>query len=391
MGMGPLVEAGDTQYQAFHITTRTPSILKLHVWAPSFTGFGGGIAAFSRHMASGLSDLGHELRLFGKNDSSGSWSGHDLTGSKPFRGPTRTAGFAVSTLAAVFRSPPQHIISTHLNFGPLALLAKRLFGTRYTLVAHGIDVHPDLPERTLDAMRHADRVIAVSAWTRGRVIALEGIDPQKVSILPNAFDESRFTVGPRPERLLDAYDILPGEKVILTVGRLDQRERYKGYDRIIDALGEIQNRCGPVRFIVVGTGDDRDRVISLAREKGHEASVIFAGFVPPEDLADHYRLADAFAMPSTGEGFGIVFAEALACGTPVVAGNRDGSVDALDGGRLGKLVDPLSIRAIVDGVCDVLCGRGPALWYDRDALHNAVRLKFGRDAFAKRLTEALPI
>jgi glycosyltransferase involved in cell wall biosynthesis len=342
-------------------------------------------------MALGLGELGHELRLFGKNDSSGSWDGHDLTGAKPLIGAIRTAGFAVATLGAVLRSRPQHVISTHLNFGPVALLAKRLFGTRYTLVAHGIDVHPDLPARTLDAMRNADRIIAVSAWTRGRVTALGGIDPAKVTIVPNAFDETRFTAGPKPERLRKAYGILPGEKVLLTVGRLDQRERYKGCDRLIDALGDIQQRCGPVRFIVVGTGDDRDRVIALARDKGQEKSVVFTGFVAPEDLADHYRLADAFAMPSTGEGFGIVFAEALACGTPVVAGNRDGSVDALDGGRLGKLVDPLSGPAIVEGVCDVLCGRGPALWFDRQELHNAVRMKFGRDAFSKRLGEALLI
>ena len=342
-------------------------------------------------MASGLGELGHDLRLFGKNDRSGSWGGHALTGGKPLGGAIRTAGFAVAILGAVVRSRPNHVISTHLNFGPLALIAKRLFGTRYTLVAHGIDVHPDLPPRTLEAMRRADRIIAVSEWTRGRVTALGGIDPRNVSILPNAFDETRFTVGPKPQWLREAYGIRADEKVLLTVGRLDQRERYKGYDRIIDALSEIQQRCGPVRFIVAGTGDDRDRVVALAREKGHEKSVIFPGFVAPEDLADHYRLADVFAMPSTGEGFGIVFAEALACGTPVVAGNRDGSVDALDGGRLGKLVDPLSVAAIVDGVCDVLCGRGPALWYDREKLHKAVKTKFGRDAFAKRLNEALPI
>jgi glycosyltransferase involved in cell wall biosynthesis len=342
-------------------------------------------------MALGLGELGHELRLFGKNDSSGSWDGHDLTGGKPLGGAVRTAVFAGATLGAVLRSRPQHVISTHLNFGPVALLAKKLFGTRYTLVAHGIDVHPDLPSRTLDAMRNADRIIAVSEWTRGRVTALGGIDPANVSIVPNAFDETRFTVGPKPQWLRKAYGIVPGEKVLLTVGRLDRRERYKGCDRVIEALGEIQQRCGPVRFIVVGTGDDRERIIALAREKGQEKSVVFAGFVPPEDLADHYRLADAFAMPSTGEGFGIVFAEALACGTPVVAGNRDGSVDALDGGRLGRLVDPLSVSAIVEGVCDVLCGRGPALWHDRRELHNAVRMKFGRDAFAKHLNEALPI
>jgi phosphatidyl-myo-inositol dimannoside synthase len=331
------------------------------------------------------------VRLFGKADRSGSWPGQRLSGAGPLGGSlVQTAGFAMTSLAAIARDRPDHLLSTHVNFGPAAQLAKRFFGTPFTLVAHGIDVHQGLPKRTLAALRDADRIIAVSGWTRDRVLDLGGIEPKNVTLLPNTIDETRFNVGPASESLRRKYSIRDGERVVLTVARLDHRERYKGYDRIIEALPAIQRDCGPVRFLIVGVGEDKARVGALARERGVEAAVSFAGFVPADALVDHYRLADVFAMPSTGEGFGIVFLEAMACGTPVIAGNRDGSVDALDGGRLGLLVEPMNVDAISRGICSLLLKQGPELWFDRGRLREAVIDKFGQDAFRERLKTALP-
>lgn len=351
--------------------TRAASVLKIHLWAPTFTGFGGGIAAFSREMARGLVELGYDVRLLGKTNRS-------------------TATFVAFGLASVARERPDHIISTHVNFGPAAQLAKRFFGTPFTLVAHGIDVHQGLPARTLAAMRDADRIIAVSEWTRMRVLDLGGFSPANVTVLPNTIDEERFTVGEKSPALRQQYGLSPDEKVVLTVARLDPRERYKGYDRIIEALPAINKACGRVRFLMVGAGDDQPRVAALAREAGVESSVSFAGFIPANALVDHYRLADVFAMPSTGEGFGIVFLEAMGCGTPVIAGNRDGSVDALDKGRLGLLIEPMSIDAIATGICSLLRKEGPSWWFDRSALHEEASKKFGHNAFLNSLREALP-
>lgn len=303
---------------------------------------------------------------------------------------SRNHVFAAGCLASAVRYRPDHIISTHVNFGPVAHIASRMLGTKFTLVAHGIDMHPALPAATLAALRAADSIVAVSSWTRLRVLDLGGIDPANVSILANTLDEERFTVAPAAEALTRRYDIRDDERIVVMVARLASDERYKGYDRVIQSLPALQKECGPVRFVLVGEGEDRQRIEQLARELGVERAVTFAGFVPDSELADHYRLADVFAMPSTGEGFGIVFLEAMGCGTPVVAGNRDGSLDALQGGRLGRLVDPNDVGAIVAGIASVLKGEGPSFWFDRDRLRKEAIDQFGRDAFRRNLRRILP-
>jgi phosphatidyl-myo-inositol dimannoside synthase len=363
--------------------------LKVHLWAPAFTGFGGGITAFSRELALGLADLGHEVLLFGKTDPSGTWSGMTLRGTGREQNTLKTIQFAAATIDRAGRDKPDRIISTHVNFGAAAYLSKRFFRIPFTLVAHGIDVHPHMPRRTLVAMRAADRIVAMSGWTRGRVLSLGGIEAGNVTTLPNTADETRFTVDGKSRALLSKYSIAPGERIVLTVARLDATERYKGYDRVIEALPSVIAQCGPVRFMIVGNGADRPRVEALARRHGVEDRVAFAGFVPDDELADYYRLADVFAMPSTGEGFGIVFLEAMACGTPVLAGNCDGSSDALASGELGLLVNPLDVGEIGSGISNLLQCKGPSWWFDRDKLRAEAVARFGRAAFRERLEKAL--
>src|SRR6476659_8543053 len=99
------------------------------------------------------------------------------------------------------------------------------------------------------------------------------------------------------------------------------------------------------------------RAESLAAEYRVAKNVQFTESVPPRELPDYFRLADVFVMPSTGEGFGIVFLEAAASGLPLVGGNGDGSVDALADGTIGTLVDPLKQANLVEAICGALSGK----------------------------------
>src|SRR5690606_18991980 len=109
-----------------------------------------------------------------------------------------------------------------------------------------------------------------------------------------------------------------GQAVIVSVGRLDRRERYKGQDRVIAALPELAAAGLDPLYLVAGSGDDQPRLEALAAAGGVAHRTRFLGKVPAADLPDLYRAADVFALPSTGEGFGIVFLEAMACGAPAV-------------------------------------------------------------------------
>jgi phosphatidylinositol alpha-1,6-mannosyltransferase len=128
---------------------------------------------------------------------------------------------------------------------------------------------------------------------------------------------------------------------VVTVGRLDGRQNaigYKGHDRIISQLGSLRRSGTPIKYLIAGIGDDRSRLEALVEREGVRDDVRFLGKVPHDRLPDLYRAADLFAMPSTGEAFGIVFLEAMACGTPAIGLAVGGAADALGHGELGRCV-----------------------------------------------------
>jgi len=138
--------------------------------------------------------------------------------------------------------------------------------------------------------------------------------------------------------------------------------------------------------VIVGNGDDLPRLQTLASELGLGDSVEFRPDVPDQELARIYSEADLFILPSTEEGFGFVFLEALACGTPVIAGNRDASAEPLLDGRLGRLVDPYDETDLVQGAIASLEGgrRDPAR---RDALRRETLRAYGFESFRERVRE----
>jgi glycosyltransferase involved in cell wall biosynthesis len=257
-------------------------------------------------------------------------------------------------------------------------------------VAHGVDAWKINDAARLKALQKADLVLAVSRYTRDRIIDEAGVNANRVKILHNTCDSDRFRIAPKHPRLLQKYGLRPQTPVILTVCRLDETEGYKGYDQIIKALPKIRRDTPDARYLIVGKGTDRPRIERLIDETGVRDAVILAGYVPDGELTEHYNLCDIFAMPSQGEGFGIVYLEALACGKPVLAGNRDGSRDALADGELGLLVDPENTDEIASQIVSVLRREhmSPILFNPRRLRQRAIEL-FGFEAFRNTVAEVL--
>jgi glycosyltransferase involved in cell wall biosynthesis len=199
-----------------------------------------------------------------------------------------------------------------------------------------------------------------------------------VVVLPNTVASDRFTPGPKPAHLLAKYGLTADQPIILTVARLSSGEQYKGYDKILAALPQIRQQIPQVHYLLVGKGEDQARVRGLVEAHQLQDCVTLTGFIPDGELADHYRLCDVFAMPSKGEGFGIVYLEALACGKPTLGGNQDGAIDALCQGHLGALVDPDDINQIATALVDLLRGVYPnPLIYQPELLREKVLATYG--------------
>jgi glycosyltransferase involved in cell wall biosynthesis len=362
--------------------------MKVHLWAPSFTNFGGGIGDCARELARGLRLTGHETTLLGRTDRLKDWQSLPLHGAGHWPGCLQNAAFAARALWLARKERPDLIISAHLHYGPLATQARKALGIPYALFAHGIDVHPEMSASRRSALLSADGVFAVSQWTKGLVQALGPMAGNKLQVLPNTYDEDTYRCGPVDATVAGKYNIAEHEKVILMVSRLNAQEGYKGQERMMRILPALQQADRPVRLVIAGAGDDLPRLQALAKQNAARELITFTGFVSEVELVSLYRRADVFALPSTGEGFGIVFLEAMACGTPVLAGNVDGSSEALSHGDLGLLVDPHDDDAIAAGTISLLDRQGPALWFNREALSAEVRARFGRKRYAERL-EAL--
>lgn len=251
------------------------------------------------------------------------------------------AALLASTMRCGFLGARHDVVFCgHLNMVPLAWLLARRWGAKLWLQMHGIECWPR-PRPYIRALaERADLITCVSRYTRSRVLEWCDIDPTKIRVLPNTLSEQFDTPSlPREMRSSQAQHTSRTLRA-LTVARLSASERYKGHDVVIEAIALLVQQHEHFQYVIAGDGDDRPRLESLAQQLGVGQCVSFVGRVADADLPSLYDQADVFVMPSTGEGFGIVFLEARQRGCAVIASNADGSVDPLRDGADGYLVPP---------------------------------------------------
>jgi len=287
--------------------------------------------------------------------------------------------YALAALRTALGRPVDVVFCGHMYMAPLALLIARLKRAKLIVQMHGIEAWSRPAPLRRAAVEAADLVLCVSRHTRAKVLNWAAIAPERVLVLPNTVGEA-FSPGDGSS-LRAAWD-LQGKCVLLSVGRMDARERYKGHDRVIAAIARLVAEGHDVVYVVVGEGDDLPRLKTLAVETGVADRVRFMGAARRETLIDAYRMADLFVMPSTGEGFGIAFLEAMASGTPALGLAVAGARDALADGDLGTAVaEPEFLPTLMR----VLARPKPNF----HALAAAVRDRFGHASFAAGTRAAL--
>ena len=293
----------------------------------------------------------------------------------------RFAGVFAKLLAA---RRPDLVVVGHVDLAPLAWLAQRALRIPYVVWGYGIDVWGLRAGLRAASLRHAARVVAISRYTAREVTAFDAGLAERTVIVPPAVGD-RFRPG--AGEALRRRRGFAGARVLLTVGRLSAAERYKGIDTVLSALPRVLARAPDVRYVVAGAGDDLPRLRALAARLGVSHATLFAGAPPDADLPGYYNACDLFVMPSRREGFGIVFAEALACGKPVLAAAASGAPDAVLDGGLGRLVEPGDADATAQAVLDFLDGRWPPALTDPARLRRTCLEHFGFTAFERRVTD----
>ena len=259
------------------------------------------------------------------------------------------AMFALVAVFTALRCRPHVIHIAHVNYAPLALLAGCMVGARTVLNVYGLEIWSGLSWRRRQAMRRMDHVIADCHFTANHVVK-KRLHDERPTVIWDCVDLQRFKPGACSDETLAKYGI-PDKRdafVVLTLGRLAKGAAHKGYDRLIDAFSCLQAAVAEAYLVVAGGGALLSELEAQARRLGVEKRVRFIGAVDEADLPDVYRAATIFSLVSDrghqrGEGIPLTPLEAMACGTPIIVGDHDGSQEAIADGSNGFVIDPFDI------------------------------------------------
>ena len=234
---------------------------------------------------------------------------------------------------------------------PDGALAQRLaadLGVPYVVTVHGADVYQHfrlgggVERRAKDVLAHADAVMANSSAVAGLLAGV--VAPERLTVVLNGTTGLGREVKP-------AADYLPGEPLVLTVGYLIER---KGLRELIAAVGRLRRDGRRVNLAIVGDGPLRGALAAQAEADGVADAVHFLGRVPHERVLALMARADVFALPSWDEAFGLVYTEAMAQSTPVIAGKCEGPEDFIEDGVSGYLAPVRDAGALAGIIARVL-------------------------------------
>ena len=215
----------------------------------------------------------------------------------------------------------------------------------------GANAHRDIVDVERRGVQAADRVIAVSNFTRAVLIERYGVDPNRVEVVHNGIDNGTL---PPPANRKSLASAAPGrDRLVLFLGRITMQ---KGPEYFVEAARKVLGKVRDVKFVMAGAGDKIHEVQQLARQHGIADRMSFTGFLRGPEVDRIYRMADVYVMPSVSEPFGIAPLEAISHDVPVIISKTSGVSEVL---RHALKVDFWDTDEIANKIVAVL--RHPAL------------------------------
>ncbi len=219
-----------------------------------------------------------------------------------------------------------------LSFGA-GMAAKQVSGKPLIVHVHatefdrsgGVNVNQGVYDIERSGMQSADRVVAVSEFTKRIIVERYDVPESKVRVIYNGIDEH---TAPQASDALPRLRALKhaGNKIVLFLGRITLQ---KGPDYFVRAAARVLERNPDVYFILSGSGDMEGQMMDLAAQLGIAHKVFFTGFLHGADRDEAYQSADLFVMPSVSEPFGIAPLEAMKIGTPVLISKQSGVAEVV--------------------------------------------------------------
>jgi len=251
------------------------------------------------------------------------------------------------------------------------------------VMSHGVEVWNPLPRLRRRALLSADIVLAPSNDTAQKLAEIQGVPPANIRKLAWPLNPDFLKMADHPAELSLPKNF-PEGRVILTVGRWAASERYKGVDDLIRSVAQLQRKFPRLCLAAVGDGDDLPRLEKIANDLGVSASVRFLTNLSGKEIAACYARSEIFALPSTGEGFGLVFLEAMAFGKPLIGSARGGITDIIEDKVNGLLVPAEDLKSLVEALAELLENESLRIELGRRGAEN-VRHRYSFDVFVNDL------
>jgi phosphatidyl-myo-inositol dimannoside synthase len=298
--------------------------------------------------------LAHEARLLHRaltELGSGAPELLDLGIREPRPVPTRAQiGFAARLLRTQLTGRVEGWLFNHVGLARAQNWVPRRYRRPYAVMLNGIEAwDPALSPDRVASLRGASARIAISHHTARRVRA---VHPEigEIVACPLALLPERRAEGASDGALLERI----GPRSAAIVGRMSSAERYKGHDQLLEAWPAVVAQVPDAQLVIVGQGDDVARLRAKAGELGIEERVLFTGFVTDATLTALLRRVRVFAMPSHGEGFGLVYLEAMRAGLPCIGSTEDAAGDIIVHGETGFLTGLGSVPELVGHLSSLL-------------------------------------
>lgn len=275
--------------------------------------------------------------------------------------------FTLAVWKQLITSGYKYVICDHVNLSSILAIPGKLGVCKYIVWLNGVEVFPPRPDfEGKIGFWAAWKRLAISEYTARKV--MENFPGYPIKVCELALDISdcnelnsklsEFCQSPLYLQSLDNDSHTIGDQAILMVGRMESNERYKGQSALIKAFSLVHEYYPESQLIIAGGGDDLSYYRNLSKQILPNATwgnVFFPGYVSQDLLEKLYQRCAIFAMPSTGEGFGLVYLEAMSFAKPCIASRNDAASGIVCDGVNGFLVDdPDSPEELAKSIIELL-------------------------------------